>query len=112
MLFAGGPATESPSMVVALELREPIRSPHDIDGTARKKRNDGAPGHKRSVSGNLLSCLSFLSTNGDQDKTDGGDRDGPDSPHRGRGAMAEAQALGKIKRKGYTTAPGICCWGS
>ncbi|OAP62548.1 hypothetical protein AYL99_01775 [Fonsecaea erecta] len=65
-----------------------------------KKRNDGAPGHKRSVSGNLLSRLSFLRTNSDQDKTDGGDRDGPDSPHRGRGALAEAQAQGKRKRKG------------
>jgi protein transport protein SEC23 len=31
MLFAGGPATEGPGMVVAPELREPIRSHHDID---------------------------------------------------------------------------------
>lgn len=31
MLFAGGPATEGPGMVVANELREPIRSWHDID---------------------------------------------------------------------------------
>ncbi|KAK5454151.1 GTPase-activating protein S23 [Exophiala xenobiotica] len=31
MLFAGGPATEGPGLVVAPELREPIRSHHDID---------------------------------------------------------------------------------
>jgi protein transport protein SEC23 len=31
MLFTGGPATEGPGMVVAPELRESIRSHHDID---------------------------------------------------------------------------------
>ena len=31
MLFAGGPCTEGPGMVVSNELREPIRSHHDID---------------------------------------------------------------------------------
>lgn len=31
MLFAGGPATEGPGMVVGSELREPIRSHHDIE---------------------------------------------------------------------------------
>ena len=31
MLFTGGPATEGPGMVVGPELREPIRSHHDID---------------------------------------------------------------------------------
>ena len=31
MLFAGGPATEGPGIVVGPELREPIRSHHDID---------------------------------------------------------------------------------
>jgi len=31
MLFSGGPATEGPGMVVGPELREPIRSHHDID---------------------------------------------------------------------------------
>lgn len=31
MLFAGGPATEGPGMVVSNELKEPIRSHHDID---------------------------------------------------------------------------------
>ncbi|KAK4687278.1 protein transport protein SEC23, partial [Tremellales sp. Uapishka_1] len=31
MLFAGGPATDGPGMVVGPELREPIRSHHDID---------------------------------------------------------------------------------
>lgn len=31
LLFAGGPATEGPGQVVGPELREPIRSHHDID---------------------------------------------------------------------------------
>jgi protein transport protein SEC23 len=31
MLFAGGAATEGPGMVVSHELKEPIRSHHDID---------------------------------------------------------------------------------
>ena len=31
MLFAGGPAAEGPGLVVGPELREPIRSHHDID---------------------------------------------------------------------------------
>ena len=31
MLFAGGPSTEGPGLVVGPELREPIRSHHDID---------------------------------------------------------------------------------
>jgi protein transport protein SEC23 len=31
ILFAGGPATEGPGMVVSNELKEPIRSHHDID---------------------------------------------------------------------------------
>jgi protein transport protein SEC23 len=31
MLFAGGPCTEGPGLVVGQELREPIRSHHDID---------------------------------------------------------------------------------
>lgn len=31
MLFAGGPPSEGPGMVVGTELREPIRSHHDID---------------------------------------------------------------------------------
>ena len=31
MLFASGPATEGPGMVVSNELKEPIRSHHDIE---------------------------------------------------------------------------------
>jgi protein transport protein SEC23 len=31
MLFTGGPATEGPGMVVGPELREPMRSHHDIE---------------------------------------------------------------------------------
>ncbi|KAI8088779.1 protein transporter SEC23 [Halteromyces radiatus] len=36
MLFSGGPATEGPGTVVSTELREPIRSHHDIDKDAAK----------------------------------------------------------------------------
>jgi hypothetical protein len=31
MLFSGGPPTDGPGLVVSPELREPIRSHHDID---------------------------------------------------------------------------------
>lgn len=36
MLFAGGAATEGPGMVVTHELKEPIRSHHDIDRDSAK----------------------------------------------------------------------------
>lgn len=36
MLFAGGPATEGPGMVVSNELKEPIRSHHDIERDSAK----------------------------------------------------------------------------
>lgn len=42
MLFAGGPATEGPGMVVSNELKEPIRSHHDIE-------RDSAKHYKRSI---------------------------------------------------------------
>jgi hypothetical protein len=42
MLFSGGPATEGPGMVVSNELREPIRSHHDID-------RDSVKHYKRAV---------------------------------------------------------------
>lgn len=70
------------------------------DATKSKKRGDGHPGHKRSVSGNILSRLSFLRTSSDQDKGDAVDKDGIESLSRGRGAMAEAQLQSKRKRKG------------
>lgn len=31
MVFSGGPCTEGPGLVVSNELREPIRSHHDIE---------------------------------------------------------------------------------
>ncbi|KAL5499189.1 SEC23 [Sanghuangporus vaninii] len=36
MVFAGGPCTEGPGLVVSNELREPIRSHHDIDRDSAK----------------------------------------------------------------------------
>lgn len=36
MVFSGGPATEGPGMVVSNELKEPIRSHHDIDRDSAK----------------------------------------------------------------------------
>lgn len=46
MLFAGGPATEGPGMVVTNELKEPIRSHHDID-------KDTAKHYKRALKVNF-----------------------------------------------------------
>lgn len=42
MLFAGGAATEGPGMVVSNELKEPIRSHHDIE-------RDSAKHYKRAM---------------------------------------------------------------
>ena len=36
MVFSGGPCTEGPGMVVNNELKEPIRSHHDIDRDSAK----------------------------------------------------------------------------
>ena len=36
MVFSGGPATEGPGLVVSNELKEPIRSHHDIDRDSAK----------------------------------------------------------------------------
>jgi protein transport protein SEC23 len=53
MLFSGGPCTDGPGMVVAPELKEPIRSHHDIERDHAKyyrkaskvcHGNDGADG--------------------------------------------------------------------
>jgi protein transport protein SEC23 len=49
MLFAGGPCTEGPGMVVSNELREPIRSHHDID-------RDTVKHYKRATK---VCCLKF-----------------------------------------------------
>lgn len=50
MLFAGGPATEGPGLVVGPELREPIRSHHDID-------RDNIKYYKKALKVGLLNCL-------------------------------------------------------
>lgn len=42
VVFAGGPATEGPGMVVSNELKEPIRSHHDID-------RDSVKHYKRAI---------------------------------------------------------------
>lgn len=52
MLFTGGPATEGPGMVVGPELREPIRSHHDID-------RDNAKYYKKALKVRP-SCLSLV----------------------------------------------------
>ncbi len=49
MLFAGGPATEGPGLVVGPELREPIRSHHDID-------RDNIKYYKKALKVCFLSC--------------------------------------------------------
>ena len=48
MLFGGGPCTEGPGMVVSNELREPIRSHHDID-------KDTAKHYKRAIKARYFS---------------------------------------------------------
>lgn len=54
MLFAGGPATEGPGLVVGPELREPIRSHHDID-------RDSIKYYKKAVKvGSLITTGMFL----------------------------------------------------
>ena len=52
MLFSGGPPTDGPGLVVGPELREPIRSHHDID-------RDSVKHFKRAtkVSPNLPRCI-------------------------------------------------------
>lgn len=50
MLFTGGPATEGPGMVVSSELKEPIRSHHDID-------RDSAKHYKRATKVSRCSCV-------------------------------------------------------
>ena len=42
MVFSGGAATEGPGMVVSSELREPIRSHHDIE-------KDSVKHYKRAI---------------------------------------------------------------
>lgn len=54
MLFAGGPATEGPGMVVGTELREPIRSHHDIDRESAKYYKKAL---KVRNSGDVAICL-------------------------------------------------------
>jgi protein transport protein SEC23 len=52
MLFAGGPATEGPGMVVSHELKEPIRSHHDIDrDTAKHFKRANKVGSGKDIHG-------------------------------------------------------------
>lgn len=53
MLFAGGPATEGPGMVVGPELREPIRSHHDIE-------SDNIKYYKKASKVGCSSCVVLI----------------------------------------------------
>lgn len=55
MVFSGGPATEGPGQVTSTELREPIRSHHDID-------RDNVKYFKKAIKVNLFhpACLIVL----------------------------------------------------
>ena len=57
MLFSGGAATEGPGLVVGPELKEPIRSHHDIDRDSVKhfKRATKVCSHFDSISAILIS---------------------------------------------------------
>ena len=57
MLFAGGPATEGPGLVVGPELREPIRSHHDID-------RDNIKYYKKALKVGLKATCSYVNANG------------------------------------------------
>ena len=57
MLFAGGPATEGPGLVVGPELREPIRSHHDIDRDNIKYYKKALKVRLRGLNLNLNSLL-------------------------------------------------------
>ncbi|EXJ79490.1 hypothetical protein A1O1_08754 [Capronia coronata CBS 617.96] len=66
-----------------------------------RKHGDVHPRDKRSVSGNILSRLTFLRSNSsDQVTSNGVEADGFEVQQPGRNAMAEAQAQAKRKRKG------------
>lgn len=61
MLFAGGPATEGPGMVVGPELREPIRSHHDIDRDSVKHfKRATKVGHNRIGSSMVICAMPEL----------------------------------------------------
>lgn len=76
MLFSGGPATEGPGMVVGPELREPIRSHHDIDrdnikyykkalkvsSTSRAEKSHAKVGSSTTLWRNALRTTVILST--------------------------------------------------
>jgi protein transport protein SEC23 len=53
MLFTSGPATEGPGLVVGPQLKEPMRSHHDID-------RDNIKYYKKAVKVNsyLIHCIS------------------------------------------------------
>ncbi|KAL6248598.1 hypothetical protein RBB50_004853 [Rhinocladiella similis] len=92
-------SSEKPTPFPKLEDELSPQDKEPKEGSKPKRVRDG---HKRSTSGNILSRFTFLRTNSDQDKSDTVDRDGPDTitSRHGRGAMVEAQAQTKRKRKG------------
>ena len=63
MLFSGGPATEGPGMVVGPELREPIRSHHDIERDNIKYFKKALKVSQiRRFKGKALNLISFMTT--------------------------------------------------
>jgi protein transport protein SEC23 len=62
MLFAGGPATEGPGMVVSNELKEPIRSHHDIDRDTVKHFKRAIKVMFRTIANDLQYLILFSSS--------------------------------------------------
>ena len=63
MLFSGGPATEGPGMVVGPELKEAIRSHHDIDRDNIKYYKKALKvGNSDKCTSPALTCSSFTRT--------------------------------------------------
>lgn len=95
-------ATEEPTPFPDIEDEPGNRANEQGEGHKIRKGGDAPPSHKRSVSGNILSRLTFLRSNSsDQVKGNVSEGSGPRSQDLGRGAMAEAaHAQAKRKRKG------------
>ncbi|KAL2442958.1 hypothetical protein ABEF95_004120 [Exophiala dermatitidis] len=83
------------------KIEDEVNSHEKEQGEGSKVKRRPELSGRRTVSGNILSRLAFLRTHSsDQVKSSGAERDGLGAQHAGRGAMAEAQAHAKRKRKG------------
>lgn len=97
--YGASESNEAPTPFPRIEEELSSHDKEHREGSRVKKRADGAPGHRRTASGNILSRLTFLRSNSDQDKNETAGRGGSDHA-TGVRAMADVQAHTKRKRKG------------